>query len=199
MSLLEETRTPVRTDEPVDDTTIDLTEDRADERAPATDDDPKETPEPLRASPLEDGRADALIDPTGRTPSRGMRIRHVRLGSLAKLSLVFFALAFGVIVGTLVALWNVAQTFGFIAELEDTVVTALGLEAFAINGGALFRLVVIGTAVFTSLGWVLTLLLGAVYNAACAVLGGLAVETGPLKRRRRVFSLRHRGFVTIRA
>ena len=45
----------------------------------------------------------------------------------------------------------------------------------------------------------MTILLAAVYNASCAVFGGLAVETGPLQRRRRVFSLRHRGFVTIRS
>lgn len=139
------------------------------------------------------------IDPSGRIPWRGMRIRRVKLLSVAKLSFIFWLLAFGVLLGTTVAVWNVARAFGFIGEIETTIVTSLGIDAFEIDGGALFGIAAATVAFLTVLGWVMTILLAAVYNASCAVFGGLAVETGPLKRRKRVFSLRHRGFVTIRS
>lgn len=139
------------------------------------------------------------IDPSGRIAWRGMRIRRVRLLSVAKLSLIFWLLAFGVLLGTTVVVWNVARAFGFIGEIESTVVTSLGIDAFEIDGGALFGIAAATVAFLTVLGWLMTILLAAVYNATCAVFGGLAVETGPLQRRTRVFSLRHRSFVTIRA
>jgi hypothetical protein len=139
------------------------------------------------------------IDPSGRIPWRGMRIRRVRLQSVAKLSFVFWLLAFTVLLGSTILVWNVARAFGFIGELENAVVTSLGIDAFQIDGGALFGIAAAVVAFLTILGWVMTILLAAVYNASCAVFGGLAVETGPLQRRKRVFSLRHGGFVTIRS
>lgn len=139
------------------------------------------------------------IDPSGRLPWRGMRVRRVRLASVAKLSFVFWLLAFAVLLGTTVLVWNIARAFGFVSEIETAIVTSLGIDAFEIDGGALFGIAAAVVAFLTVLGWVMTVLLAAVYNASCAVFGGLAVETGPLQRRKRVFSLRHRGFVTIRS
>lgn len=139
------------------------------------------------------------IDPSGRIPWRGMRIRRVRLGSVATLSAIFWALAFAVLLGSAVLVWNLARAFGFVTEIEDVVVTTFGLDSFAIDGSALFGIAAAATAFLTVLGWVMTVLMAAVYNASCAVFGGLAVETGPLQRRHRVFSLRHRRFVTIRS
>lgn len=139
------------------------------------------------------------IEPGGRIPWRGMRIRRVRLSSVAKLSAIFWLLAAAVLLGSAVLVWNVARTFGFITEIEEVVTTSLGLDAFEIDGSALFGIAAAAIALVTVLGWVMTILMAAVYNASCAVFGGLAVETGPLQRRRRVFSLRHRGFVTIRS
>ncbi len=140
------------------------------------------------------------VEPGGHITWRGMRIRRVRLASVAKLSLVFWLLAFAVLLGTVVVVWNAARAFGFITDLEEVVTTSLGLdEEFTVDGQALFRVTAAVVAFLSTLGWLMTLLLAAVYNASCAVLGGLAVDTGPLQRRRRVFSLRHRGFVTIRS
>lgn len=165
---------------------IDLTDHDAD-RAPHHADDGRPVHGPVQ------------IDPSGRMDWRGMRIRRVRLLSVAKLSFIFWALAFGVLLGTTVVVWNVARAFGFITGIEESVVSALGIDAFQIDGGALFGIAAAAIAFLTVLGWVMTILLAAVYNASCAVFGGLAVETGPLKRRKRVFSLRHGGFVTIRS
>lgn len=211
MTLLQEPSTPTRrAGAPVadrdgrsrplhagDDRTIDLT---ADQR--------RVEPREAADSPALDRRRGAdrrpmhgpvEVDPSGRVPWRGMRIRRVRLASVATISFIFWLLAFAVLLGTTVVVWNVARAFGFIGEIETTVVTSLGLDAFEIDGGALFRIAAAATAFITTLGWVMTVLLAAVYNASGAVFGGLAVETGPLQRRKRVFSLRHRGFVTIRS
>lgn len=147
-----------------------------------------------------DRHDDAERSPFHQPPAgvRGMRIRRVRLRSVAKIASVFFVLGYITVVGTLVAIWHAALAFGFVETIEETVTTSLGLETFSLDGQALFDLVVIGAGVLAVLGLVLTVLLAFVYNAACAVFGGLAVETGPLKRRRRVFSLRDRRFITIR-
>jgi hypothetical protein len=207
MSLLEDSRKPahdeVDRDEPHrtrplragDTDTIDLTGEQAEteptERSDAGDLPPSRDRRPVHG-PVQ-------IDPSGRMPWRGMRIRRVRLASVAKLSFVFWLLAFGVLLGTTVVVWNVARAFGFIEEIESTVITSLGIDAFEIDGGALFGVVAAAIGFVAVLGWLMTILLAAVYNASCAVFGGLAVETGPLQRRKRVFSLRHRGFVTIRS
>ena len=129
---------------------------------------------------------------------RGMRIRRVRLRSVAKLAAVFIALGSLVVVGSLVALWNAALALGFIDTLEETVTTSLGLETFTLVGEDLFDVVVMGVALLAVFAFVVSLALALVYNAACALFGGLAVEVGPLHRRRRVFSWRHRGFITVR-
>jgi hypothetical protein len=198
MSLLEHPRNPRDHDEEsdrdrpltVDDAesdTVDLTGEHGASAPGSSDEDQR----PMHG-PVE-------IDPSGRIPWRGMRIRRVRLQSVAKLSFIFWLLAFAVLLGSTVLVWNVARAFGFIGEIENAVVTSLGIDAFEIDGSALFGIAAAAVAFLTVLGWVMTILLAAVYNASCAVFGGLAVETGPLKRRKRVFSLRHRGFVTIRS
>jgi hypothetical protein len=137
------------------------------------------------------------IDPSGRITYRGMRIRRVRLKSVAKISFVFWLLAFAVLIATVVVLWNIAQALGLVESFEETMITSLGLETFEIDGGGIFGVLAGGLALLCVLGWLGTIAMAAVYNAACGVLGGLAVETGPLQRRRRVFSWRHRGFVTV--
>lgn len=132
-----------------------------------------------------------------RTP-KGMRIRRIRLKSVLKIASVFFLLGYLVTVASLVVIWNVAQRLDFVESVEETLVTSLGLESFDIVGQELFDLAVVGFGLLFAMGLVVTLLLTIVYNATCALLGGLAVETGSLRRPKRVFSLRHRRFITVR-
>ncbi len=129
---------------------------------------------------------------------KGLRIRRIRLKSVLKIGSVFFALGYLVTMASLVVIWNVAQRLGFIESIEETLVTSLGLESFDIVGQELFDLAVVGFGLLFAMGLVVTLLLTIVYNATCALFGGLAVETGSLRRPKRVFSLRHRRFITIR-
>lgn len=129
---------------------------------------------------------------------RGMRIRRVRITSVAKLASVFFVLGYLVTMGTLVALWNVGQRLGFVTDFEELVETSLGLESFDVTGADLFELAGVSLGIVFAIGLVATVLLAIVYNAACTLLGGLAVETAPLRRPRKVFSLRHRRFIDVR-
>jgi hypothetical protein len=129
--------------------------------------------------------------------ARGMRIRRLRLPSVAKIAGTFWVLAYLTLLATLVALWNAALSLGFIDEIEALATISLGLQSFDLVGQDLFDVAVFGLGLLTVLGFVLTLLLAIVYNATCQFFGGLAVETGPLRRRRRVFSLRHRRFIDV--
>lgn len=129
---------------------------------------------------------------------KGLRIRRIRLKSVMKIASVFFVLGYLVTMATLVVIWNVAQRLGFIADVEETLVTSLGLDTFEVVGRDLFDLAVVGFGLLFAMGLVIAVLLTIVYNATCALLGGLAVETGSLRRPKRVFSLRQRRFITVR-
>lgn len=150
--------------------------------------------EPRRPTEVSDDPGPVIL-PRG---PRGMRIRRVRLGSVATLASVFFLLGYLVTMGTLVVLWNVGQRLGFVTDFEDLVETSLGLDDFDVTGAELFDLAAVSLGVVFAIGLVATVLLAIVYNAAGALLGGLAVETGPLRRPRKVLSLRHRRFIDIR-
>lgn len=127
----------------------------------------------------------------------GLRISRVRVGSVAKIAAVFFAVGHLAVMGTLVVCWNVLQQLGFVADLENLAVTSLGLETLVIDGQSLFEASAIVSGVLFAVGFLITILLAIVYNAACAFFGGVAVEVGPLRRSTRVFSPRHRGYVSI--
>ena len=130
--------------------------------------------------------------------ARGLRIRRLRMKSVMKLASVFFVLGYLVTLGTLVVLWNVAQRLGYVTDIEDLVETSLGLDRFDVVGQELFDLAVVALGIAFAIGLVIAILLALVYNAACGLFGGLAVETEPLRRPRKVFSLRHRRFIDVR-
>ena len=184
---------------------VDLTDDHADDHA---DDEPARPDAPTgsnghasrrRGEPI---RVERRLQPVPEPPPvrvRGMRIEGIRLGSAAKIATVFLVLGYLTVLGTLVVLWNAALAVGFVDSLEETVTTSLGLdEDFTLAGQELFRLAAMGIGMLMVLGLVLTVLLALVYNVACSLFGGLAIETGPLRRRHRVFSWRHRRFITVR-
>ena len=135
---------------------------------------------------------------SGRPPVRGLRIRRIRLWSVAKIAAVFYLLGYLATMATLVVVWNLALHLGFISTIEDAIASSLGLDSYQVVGQVLFNLFLVGVGVLALLGLIVTVLLAVVYNASCALFGGVALETAPLRRPRRVFSLRHRRFVTVR-
>lgn len=167
MSLLERILAPPDTGRTDDDVAEDARGEDPDDRGAGTE----------RARPI-------LNPPPGMEPVRGMRIRRVRLASFAKLALVFWLFGYVAVMASLVVLWNVAQRIGLIEDVEDLIVSSLGLESLSVIGSELFDVVALGGALVAGLGLVVSVLLAIIYNAACALFGGLAVETAPLRRRR---------------
>lgn len=152
----------------------------------------------LRDHRPDGSEAHVLPDATAPTAlPDGFRLQGVRVVSMAKIAAVLFGVGHLALLGTLVVCWNVLQQLGFVTDVEDMAITSLGLESFAIDGQQLFELAAIVTGVVFLLGFVITVLLTLVYNAACALLGGVALEVRPLRRPTRVFSPRHRRFVSI--
>ena len=133
-------------------------------------------------------------------PSRmppGVRVRRVRIGSIANIAAVFFTVGAAAVLGALVAFWTVVQQLVIVDDIERLAIQSLGLDSFAIDGQRLFELSAIVVAALFGMGFVITLLLTLVYNAACSFFGGVALEFAPLRRRKRVFSPRHRRFVSV--
>lgn len=153
--------------------------------APPTDDREADAPaRELHDEPVDDRYSHLVLNPPpGMAPVRGLRIRRIRLKSFTTLALVFWAFGYAVTMASLVLLWNVAQQLGLITDIEDLVVSSLGLDTFSVVGAELFRVVAITGALLAALGLIISVLMAIVYNAACTLFGGLAVETGPLRRR----------------
>ncbi len=148
-----------------------------------------------------DRTTDATVDHEPRPdhrPVRGFRVRRIRLGSVAKIASVFYLLGYVATMATLVVVWNVALHLGFVSTIEDAIASSLGLGSYQVVGQVLFDLFLVGLGLLALVGLVVTVLLAVVYNASCTLFGGVAFETAPLRRARRVFSLRHGRFVTLR-
>ncbi|MDE0803448.1 MAG: DUF3566 domain-containing protein [Acidimicrobiales bacterium] len=127
----------------------------------------------------------------------GVRVRRVRLGSVAKIAAVFSTVGAAAVLGALAAFWAVVQQLGIVDDIERLAVQSLGLETFTVDGQRLFELSAIGVAGIFGMGFVITLLLTLVYNASCSLFGGVALEFGPLRHRKRVFSPKHRRFISL--
>lgn len=156
-----------------DDVVIDITEDRVDlsER-------PQAHGERVNGDARKNGEARKHVAP----PLDGVRLRRVRLRSVAKVALLFWTVAYASLVGTAVVLWNAATHLGLISDTENLVVDALGMDSFDISGSSLFTTLAIGAGSICALGLIITLLLAIVYNVGGLLFGGLTVETEPLER-----------------
>ena len=117
--------------------------------------------------------------PPTRAPRRaGLRLRRVRLASVAKVAFVLFTVAYASTVASMVVLWNVAQRIGLVDEVEGLLGTALGMEDFVASGSWLFGLVALGAGILCLLGFVLSVLVAVVYNVSGSLFGGLTFDVG---------------------
>lgn len=157
---------------------IDLNENRVDavEKAAQT----GVEDEPADRSDTDSGRSEPR-----RRPIRGIQLRRVRIRSVVKVSLVFFVVAYGSLLGTAVVLWNAAQRLGFVGSVESSFNSALGTDTFALAGGTLFDVVAIGIGALCILGLIVSILLALVYNVTGMLFGGLAFEATPFNPGRR--------------
>ena len=66
-------------------------------------------------------------------------VRRVDAWSVLKLSAIFYALAYGIVLVAGVLLWNLAQTTGTVANVEGFIRELFGLRTFTIDGERLYR------------------------------------------------------------
>jgi hypothetical protein len=102
-------------------------------------------------------------------------VRRIDAWSVLKISLIFYALAYVVLLIAGVLLWNLAQTTGTVENIEGFVRELFGLEVFQIDGERLYRaswpigvfLVVAGTG--------LNVTAAVMFNLITDLVGGVRV------------------------
>ena len=115
------------------------------------------------------------------TPARAVvpgferrRVREVRLGSVARVSLFFYLCGLAAFMTAAVVVWVVASAFGVVGELEGFM-DDLGFEGFEfVSGTLLWAVLIIGLAI-TAILVVLTVFAAAVYNLFADFAGGIEV------------------------
>lgn len=167
-----------------DEIVIDLNENRVDIADGETDPDTEDPELPAEA------RSDTAAEPVApaRRPIRGIQLRRVRIRSVVKVSLVFFVVAYGSLLGTAIVLWNAARRLGFVGSVESSFNSALGTDTFALAGDTMFDAVAIGIGALCILGLIVSILLALVYNVTGMLFGGLAFEATPFNPGRRRIS-----------
>jgi hypothetical protein len=114
-----------------------------------------------------------------RVTTQGRRVRRVirRVDpwSVLRFSLVFYAcmLVVGMVAGFV--LWAAASTTGLIDNIERFFEELFALESFTINGGLIFRSMLIGGLVLVLLGTGANVLMAVLYNLTSDVVGGVEV------------------------
>jgi hypothetical protein len=102
------------------------------------------------------------------------RVRDVRLGSVARVSLFFYLCGLVAFMTAAVTLWLVASAFGVVGEIEGFM-DDLGFEGFEfVSGTLLWASLLIGLAI-TAILVVLTVLAAVVYNLFADFAGGIEV------------------------
>lgn len=127
--------------------------------------------------------------PSRHTPRslRALRLGQLRIQSVAKVSAIFSVLGFLVGTGTIVITWMFFRVTGLVAQGEELIESALGVSDFRIGSVELLGAVAIGMALSFAVLFVASLALTFVYNATCAVFGGVTIEAQPDRRPPRLF------------
>ncbi|MGH9056901.1 MAG: DUF3566 domain-containing protein [Acidimicrobiales bacterium] len=107
--------------------------------------------------------------------SRGA-VRHVHVGTVAKVSLVFYFLVLaGVVVATII-LWYVASAFGAIHSIERSIQTLFDLKNFKLHEARVIGYVCGGGAVLAIAGAIANVIAACMYNLISDVVGGVKVD-----------------------
>lgn len=102
-------------------------------------------------------------------------MRRVALGSVARVSVLFYLCGLVAFVVAAMVLWIVASAFGVVGEVESFM-DDLGFEGFEfVSGTLLWAGLLIGLAV-TAILVVLTVLAAALYNLFADLAGGIEIE-----------------------
>ena len=101
--------------------------------------------------------------------------RRIDAWSVFKISLVFWAVVFAILLVAGMLLWNLASTTGTITNVEGFIKDLFGLKTFKFDGGQLLRSAWIIGAVLVIGGTALSVTLTVLFNLITDLLGGIRV------------------------
>jgi hypothetical protein len=102
-------------------------------------------------------------------------VRRVDPWTVFKISVVFWLLAYVVLLVAGVLLWNLAVTTGTIGNVEGFVKDLFGLETFTFDGQKIFRASWLLGAIFAVAGTGLSLVAAVMFNLIADLVGGLRI------------------------
>ena len=102
-------------------------------------------------------------------------VRRIDAWSVFKISLVFWAVVFAILLVAGMLLWNLASTTGTITNVEGFIKDLFGLKTFKFDAGQLLRSAWIIGAVLVIGGTALSVTLTVLFNLISDLLGGIRV------------------------
>lgn len=134
---------------------------------------------PMAPAPVEAPRALSKKDAKqlNRLRARKVRriVRHVDPWSVLKLSLLFYASLFVILMVSGIILWNVAAAAGTISSIENFIRTSFALETFNFRGPTILQASVLGGAVLVVAGSGLNVLIAVLFNLISDLVGGIRI------------------------
>jgi hypothetical protein len=102
-------------------------------------------------------------------------VRRVDAWSVFKVALVFWAVAYAVVLVASVLLWNLAETTGTIANVEGFVKELFALDTFELQGDVIFRAALWLGAVLALAGTAASVVAAILFNLITDLVGGIRV------------------------
>ncbi len=102
-------------------------------------------------------------------------VRRVDVWTVFKVSLVFYLLLLLVVLVAGVVVWNIAQAFGLIHNLEKSIKTLFALKTFTLHPLPVLAYTAAGGAAITVVGTLLNVIMALLYNLISDVVGGVQV------------------------
>jgi hypothetical protein len=100
-------------------------------------------------------------------------VRHVDPWSVLKLSLMFFACLFVVLLVAGILLWNLAASAGTIAKIEDFIAEAGAFTTFKFDGPKILQASILGGLVMVIVASGFSVLLAVLFNLISDLVGGI--------------------------
>jgi hypothetical protein len=114
----------------------------------------------------------------GRLRARKVKriVRHVDPWSVLKLSLLFYACLFAVVMVAGTVLWNLAGAAGTIASIESFIKDIGAFKTFTFKGTTIFRASFLAGLILVIAGSALNVLLTVLFNLISDLVGGIRIS-----------------------
>ena len=103
-------------------------------------------------------------------------VRHIDIGSVLRVSVVFWLLILVALVFASLLLWLFADAFGTLPSIDKSIRTLFSLKSFALHPGAVALYTAAGGVVIAIAGMIGTVIFALIYNLIADVVGGIRVD-----------------------